>query len=87
MLVHVMKVYKNSGFKPAVKTALRDLREGSAKKAQKSFYKRSLFSQEQKENTHVYGYRIIQSDGVKLHCDMMCELSRAVDGKEREGQC
>lgn len=81
MLVHVMKVYKNSGFKPAVKTALRDLREGSAKKAQKSFYKRSLFSQEQKENTHVYGYRIIQSDGVKLHCDMMCELSRAVDGK------
>ena len=43
MLVHVMKVYKNSGFKPAVKTALRDLREGSAKKAQKSFYKRSLF--------------------------------------------
>jgi len=81
MLVHVMKVYKNSGFKPAVKTALRDLREGSAKKAQKSFYKRSLFSQEQKENTHVYGYRIIQSDGVKLHCDMMCELSRAVAGK------
>lgn len=81
MLVHVMKVYKNSGLKPAVKTALGDLREGSAKKAQKSFYKRSLFSQEQKENTHVYGYRIIQSDGVKLHCDMMCELSRAVDGK------
>lgn len=81
MLVHVMKVYKNSGLKPAVKTALRDLREGSAKKAQKSFYKRSLFSQEQKENTHVYGYRIIQSDGVKLHCDMMYELSRAVDGK------
>lgn len=81
MLVHVMKVYKNSGFKPAVKTALHDLREGSAKKAQKSFYMRSLFSQEQKENTHVYRYRIIQSDGVKLHCDMMCELSRAVAGK------
>ena len=81
MISHVLTVYKNSGFKPAVKTALHDMREGSAKKAQRSFYMRSLFSQEQKENTHVSGYRIVKSDGVSLHGDMMCELSQAVAGK------
>lgn len=81
MISHVLTVYKNSGFKPAVKTALHDMREGSAKKAQRSFYMRSLFSQEQKENTHVFGYRIVKSDGVSLHYDMMCELSQAVAGK------
>lgn len=81
MISHVLTVYKNSGFKPAVKTALHDMREGSAKKAQRSFYMRSLFSQEQKENTHVFGYRIVKSDGVSLHGDLMCELSQAVAGK------
>lgn len=81
MISHVLTVYKNSGFKPAVKTALHDMREGSAKKAQRSFYMRSLFSQEQKENTYVFGYRIVKSDGVSLHGDLMCELSQAVAGK------
>lgn len=81
MINHVLKVYKNSGLKPAVKTALHDMREGSAKKAQKSFYMRSLFSQEEKESTHAYGYRIIKSEGISMHCDLMCELSRAVEGK------
>ena len=81
MISHVLTVYKNSGFKPAVKTALHDMREGSAKKAQRGFYMRSLFSQEQKENTHVFGYRIVKSDGVSLHGDLMCELSQAVAGK------
>ncbi len=82
MINHVLKVYKNSGLKPAVKTALHDMREGSAKKAQKSFYMRSLFSQEEKESTHAYGYRIIKSEGVSMHCDLMCELSRAVEDKK-----
>lgn len=81
MINHVLKVYKNSGLKPAVKTALHDMREGSAKKAQKSFYMRSLFTQEEKESTHAYGYRIIKSEGISMHCDLMCELSRAVEGK------
>ena len=48
-----MKIYKNSGLKPAVKAALHDLGAGASRRRQALFYARSLFSEEQRESTQL----------------------------------
>lgn len=81
MFSHVVKVYKNCGLKPAIKAALHDVRAGKIRRGQRLYYMRSLFSEEQRENTVLSGYRIIKVDSVKLHMDMVCELEKAVEEK------
>ena len=78
MIGHVMKIYKNSGLKPAVKAALHDLGAGASRRRQELFYARSLFSEEQREGTQLSGYCIVKTGNVKLHRDMVCELNKVI---------
>ena len=50
MIGHVIKIYRNSGLKPALKAALHDLGAGASRRRQALFYARSLFSEEQRES-------------------------------------
>lgn len=81
MISHAIKVYKNSGLKPAVKTVLNDLGAVSSARRQRIFYARSLFSESERENTSISGYRIVKTDGVRLHMDLVCELHRVIEEK------
>lgn len=81
MISHAIKVYKNSGLKPAVKTVLNDLGAASSARRQRIFYARSLFSESERENTSISGYRIVKTDGVRLHMDMVCELHKIIEEK------
>lgn len=82
MIGHVMKIYKNSGLKPAVKTALHDLGAGASRRMQALFYARSLFSEEQRETTELSGYCIVKTGDVKLHRDMVCELDKVIEERQ-----
>lgn len=82
MIGHVMKIYKNSGLKPAVKAALHDLGSGTSRRRQALFYARSLFSEEQREGTQLLGYCIVKTGNVKLHRDMVCELNRVIEERQ-----
>ena len=82
MIGHVMKIYKNSGLKPAVKAALHDLGAGASRHRQALFYARSLFSEEQREATELSGYCIVKTGDVKLHRDMVCELNRVIEERQ-----
>ena len=73
-----MKIYKNSGLKPAVKAALHDLGAGASRRRQALFYARSLFSEEQRESTQLLEYCIVKTGDVKLHRDMVCELDKVI---------
>ena len=73
-----MKIYKNSGLKPAVKAALHDLGAGASGRRQELFYARSLFSEEQREGTQLLEYCIVKTGDVKLHRDMVCELDKVI---------
>lgn len=81
MISHAIKVYKNCGLKPAVKTVLNDMVTASSARKQRLFYSRSLFSESERENTSIYGYRIVKTDGVRLHMDMVCELHKIIEEK------
>lgn len=82
MIGHVMKIYKNSGLKPAVKAALHDLGAGASRRGQALFYARSLFSEEQREGTQLSGYCIVKTGDVKLHRDMVCELNKVIEERQ-----
>lgn len=82
MIGHVMKIYKNSGLKPAVKAALHDLGSGTSRRRQALFYARSLFSEEQREGTQLLGYCIVKTGNVKLHRDMVCELNKVIEERQ-----
>ena len=82
MIGHVMKIYKNSGLKPAVKAALHDLGAGASRRRQALFYARSLFSEEQREGTQLSGYCIVKTGDVKLHRDMVCELDKVIEERQ-----
>lgn len=82
MIGHVMKIYKNSGLKPAVKAALHDLGAGASRRRQVLFYARSLFSEEQRESTQLSGYCIVKTGNVKLHRDMVCELDKVIEERQ-----
>lgn len=82
MIGHVMKIYKNSGLKPAVKAALHDLGAGASRRRQELFYARSLFSEEQREGTQLSGYCIVKTGDVKLHRDMVCELDKVIEERQ-----
>ena len=82
MIGHVMKIYKNSGLKPAVKAALHDLGAGASRCRQALFYARSLFSEEQREGTQLSGYCIVKTGDVKLHRDMVCELNKVIEERQ-----
>lgn len=82
MVGHVLKVYKNSGLKPAVKAALHDLTAASSRRKQRLEYIRCSFSEEQRENTVLSGYCIVKTKSVRLHMDMVCELCEAIEGKK-----
>ncbi len=77
-----MKIYKNSGLKPAVKAALHDLGAGASRRSQALFYARSLFSEEQRESTELSGYCIVKTGNVKLHRDMVCELDKVIEERQ-----
>lgn len=81
MISHAIKVYKNSGLKPAVKAVLNDMGAASLARKQRLFYARSLFSESERENTSISGYRIVKTDGVRLHMDLVCELHRIIEEK------
>lgn len=76
-----MKIYKNSGLKPALKAALHDLGAGASRRRQALFYARSLFSEEQREGTQLLEYCIVKTGNVKLHRDMVCELDKVIEEK------
>ena len=78
-----MKIYKNSGLKPAVKAALHDLGAGASRRRQALFYARSLFSEEQRESTQLLEYCIVKTGNVKLHRDMVCELDKVIEEKRQ----
>ena len=82
MIGHVMKIYKNSGLKPAVKAVLHDLGAGASRRRQALFYARSLFSEEQRETTELSGYCIVKTGDVKLHRDMVCELNKVIEERQ-----
>lgn len=82
MIGHVMKIYKNSGLKPAVKAVLHDLGAGASRRRQEFFYARSLFSEEQREGTQLSGYCIVKTGDVKLHRDMVCELDKVIEERQ-----
>lgn len=77
-----MKIYKNSGLKPAVKAALHDLGAGASRRRQALFYARSLFSEEQREGTQLLEYCIVKTGDVKLHRDMVCELNKVIEERQ-----
>lgn len=81
MIGHVIKIYRNSGLKPALKAALHDLGAGASRRRQELFYARSLFSEEQREGTELSGYCIVKTGNVKLHRDMVCELDKVIEEK------
>ncbi len=81
MFSHVIKVYRNCGLKPAIKAFLHDMKAGTLKRKQRIFYQCSSFSAKQRENTVVLGYRIVKTDSVRLHMDMMCELEKIIKEK------
>lgn len=77
-----MKIYRNSGLKPAVKAALHDLGAGASRRRQALFYARSLFSEEQRESTELSGYCIVKTGNVKPHRDMVCELDKVIEERQ-----
>ena len=81
MIGHVIKIYRNSGLKPALKAALHDLGACASRRRQALFYARSLFSEEQRESTELSGYCIVKTGNVKLHRDMVCELDKVIEEK------
>ena len=81
MIGHVIKIYRNSGLKPALKAALHDLGAGASRRRQALFYARSLFSEEQREGTQLLEYCIVKTGDVKLHRDMVCELDKVIEEK------
>ena len=80
MINHVINVYKNCGLKP-VKTVLNVMVTASSARKQRLFYSRSFFSESERENTSISGYRIVKTDGVRLHMDMVCELHKIIEEK------
>ena len=82
MIGHVMKIYKNSGLKPALKAALHDLGARASRHRQELFYARSLFSEEQREGTQLLEYCIVKTGDVKLHRDMVCELDKVIEERQ-----
>ena len=83
MIGHVIKIYRNSGLKPALKAALHDLGAGASRRRQALFYARSLFSEEQRESTQLLEYCIVKTGNVKLHRDMVCELDKVIEEKRQ----
>lgn len=82
MISHVLEVYKNCGLKPAIKAALNDMKSEKIRREHRLYYMRSLFSEDEKEKSFLSGYRIIKTDSVKLHMDMVCELLKVIQEKK-----